>query len=137
MTTVYTAEVVSDGDGRNGIVHSDDGRLDLKLTAPGAPGGTNPEQLFAAGYAACFHSALRLSAREAGITLPDSRVHATVRLLRGDDGYRLAAELVAELPGTPTEVADRLVQQAHGRCPYSRAVAGNIEVIVRQEGPAR
>ncbi|GAA2555343.1 organic hydroperoxide resistance protein [Winogradskya consettensis] len=131
MTIVYTATVDSLGDGRSGTARSDDGRLEVTLTAPQQPGGTNPEQLFAAGYSACFHSALRLSAREAGITVPGSTVHATVHLIRDDNGYRLAADLVAVLPGIRADVATMLVGQAHQRCPYSRAVTGNIEVTVR------
>ncbi|MFI5844568.1 Ohr family peroxiredoxin [Catenuloplanes sp. NPDC051500] len=135
MTVVYTAEVRSAGDGRSGTARSTDGHLDVTLAPPAETGGsglgTNPEQLFAAGYAACFHSALRLSAREAGVAVPGSAVHASVSLIRGDDGYHLAVDLTAVLPGLNADVAAMLTAQAHRRCPYSRAVQDNITVQIR------
>jgi Ohr subfamily peroxiredoxin len=133
----YTAEATAIGDGRNGEVHSSDGVIDEKLAVPvemGGPGGlhTNPEQLFAAGFAACFHSALRLVARRAGITLgEDTTVHAKVGIGKNQSGdYELTVELVSTMPGVPDDKADELVQKAHHVCPYSNATRGNIEVTV-------
>ncbi|MEU0400261.1 organic hydroperoxide resistance protein [Streptomyces sp. NPDC006197] len=133
MTVLYTAEVVSSGDGRTGRVSSSDGVLELRLDAPKEVGGagerTNPEQLFAAGYAACFHSALRLSAREARVVLGgEPTVTARVHLERDDSGYGISADLTVRLPGVAPETARELVDRAHSRCPYSRAVRGNIRV---------
>jgi lipoyl-dependent peroxiredoxin len=133
MTVLYTAEVVSSGDGRKGRVNSSDGVLDLVLDAPKEVGGsgeqTNPEQLFAAGYAACFHSALRLSARETGVKLTqEPTVTARVHLERDDSGYGISADLTVRLPGIAAGTAQDLVDKAHARCPYSRAVRGNIRV---------
>jgi lipoyl-dependent peroxiredoxin len=137
MTQVlYTAEVTATGNGRDGEVVSSDGVIDEKLATPkemGGPGGahTNPEQLFAAGYAACFHSALRLVARQAKADLGDTTIDASVSLNRGDDGkFVLSAKLVAHLPGLDQGQADQLVAQAHQVCPYSNATRGNIEVTV-------
>ncbi|MET9632260.1 organic hydroperoxide resistance protein [Lentzea sp. NPDC006480] len=134
MSVVYTADVTSSGDGRKGSATSADGVLDLKLTSPkevgGSGEGTNPEQLFAAGWGACFHSALRLVARNAQADLTDSTVTVSVDLVKGDDGYHLGARIVALLPGLSQEQADDLVGQAHQRCPYSKATRGNIDVEV-------
>jgi Ohr subfamily peroxiredoxin len=131
---LYTTSVTSTG-GREGRVSSDDGVIDLELHAPkelGGPGGaTNPEQLFAAGYAACFHSALVLVASREGIDTSDSSVRGSVRF--GTDehgGYVLAVNLAAALPGVDADTVQRLVQRAHEVCPYSRATRGNIEVTV-------
>ncbi|GGO27360.1 organic hydroperoxide resistance protein [Microbispora rosea subsp. aerata] len=134
MPTLYTAEVASIGDGRNGEVRSSDGILRLPLRSPkevGGPGeAANPELLFAAGYAACFHSALRLAARESKTTLTDDTVTARVSLNRDDSGYHLGAEIVVSLPGLDRETAEALAAAAHGRCPYSKAVRGNVQVRV-------
>jgi Ohr subfamily peroxiredoxin len=134
---LYTAEVVAKGDGRNGEVVSSDGVIDEKLVTPkelGGAGGphTNPEQLFAAGYAACFHSALRLVAGQAKVKLgDDSTITAKVHLNRSDEGrFVLSATLTAHLPGLSQGQADQLVAQAHQVCPYSHATRGNIEVTV-------
>ncbi|MGW2300778.1 organic hydroperoxide resistance protein [Streptomyces sp. NPDC001809] len=134
MAVVYTAEVTSTGDGRNGAVRSSDGLLDLPLTSPKAVGGsgtaTNPEQLFAAGYAACFHSALRASARESKVALTDDTVVAAVGLHKEESGFHLSVVLTVELPGIDAAEARRLADAAHARCPYSKAVRGNVEVRV-------
>jgi Ohr subfamily peroxiredoxin len=136
MQVLYTAEAVAVGDGRNGEVRSSDGVLDEQLATPvelGGPGGdkTNPEQLFAAGYAACFHSALKVAARQAGVHLGETTVTAKVDLGRDDTGgFRLGATLVAHLPGVERAAADQLVAAAHRICPYSNATRGNIEVAV-------
>ncbi|MDT0487576.1 MULTISPECIES: organic hydroperoxide resistance protein [Streptomyces] len=134
MGVIYTAEVTSSGDGRKGRVRSSDGLLDAQLTSPKEVGGagdaTNPEQLFAAGWAACFHSALRMSARESKVVLNGDEVTAHVALNKGDSGFHLSAVIVVELPGLGVEVAHRLAADAHSRCPYSKAVSGNIGVEV-------
>jgi lipoyl-dependent peroxiredoxin len=133
----YTAEATAIGDGRNGEVHSSDGVIDEKLTVPtemGGPGGlhTNPEQLFAAGYAACFHGALRLVARQDGITLgEDTTVNAKVGIGPNESGgFGLTVELVSTMPGVAADKADELVLKAHQVCPYSNATRGNIDVKV-------
>jgi lipoyl-dependent peroxiredoxin len=134
MPVVYTANVVSSGDGRAGEVRSDDGKLAETLAPPQAFGGTgdgtNPEQLFAAGYAACFHSALRMAARQDSTTLTDDLVTVSVDLVRGDDGFHLAATILATLPGLDQAKADELVATAHQNCPYSKATRNNIDVTV-------
>ncbi|CAM4115568.1 organic hydroperoxide resistance protein [Kibdelosporangium persicum] len=133
---LYTAEATSKGDGRNGEVVSSDGVIDEKLATPkemGGPGGTytNPEQLFAAGYSACFHSALRLVARQAKADIGDTTVTASVTLNKDDnDKFVLSVKLAAHLPGLEQGRADQLVAQAHQVCPYSHATRGNIEVTV-------
>jgi Ohr subfamily peroxiredoxin len=138
-TTIYTASATATGEGRNGHIASSDGVLDLDLAVPremGGPGGalTNPEQLFAAGYAACFHSALKGVARQATVSLTDTAVVADVSFIRGDNGPQLAVALHVEIPGLAQAVAEDLVAQAHQLCPYSRATRGNIEVTLSTEG---
>jgi osmotically inducible protein OsmC len=129
---VYTAEATSTGEGRNGHVRTSDDRLDLELAMPSALGGTgegtNPEQLFASGYAACFHSALKFVALKQHIKLPGSAVTALVSLGPEGDAFALAVKLIVELPGFEREQALGLVQAAHQVCPYSRATDGNIGV---------
>jgi lipoyl-dependent peroxiredoxin len=133
MDTLYTAEATSWG-GREGRAASSDGVIDVQLAIPksmGGPGGeaTNPEQLFAVGYAACFHSALKLVARQAKVDVSESAVTARVSIGRDDTGgFGLAVELEAELPDVEHAVAEDLVAQAHQVCPYSKATRGNIEV---------
>jgi len=133
---LYTAEATATGNGRDGEVVSSDGVIDEKLATPkemGGPGGahTNPEQLFAAGYAACFHSALRLVARQAKVELGETTIKANVSLNKSDEGkFVLSAELVAHLPGLEQGLADQLVVQAHQVCPYSNATRGNIKVTI-------
>jgi osmotically inducible protein OsmC len=137
VDALYTAEATAIGDGRNGEVHSSDGVIDEKLTVPKEMGGegglhTNPEQLFAAGYAACFHSALRLVARQDKVELhDDTSVNAKVSIgPNGQGGVGLAVQLVSTLPGVDPAKADELVQRAHQVCPYSNATRGNIDVEV-------
>jgi osmotically inducible protein OsmC len=132
---IYTAVATARGDGRNGEVTSSDGVIDESLAIPkemGGPGGdkTNPEQLFAAGYSACFHSALQLVARQAKVALPDSTVTAEVSVLKQDVGFGLGVALNVSLPGLEQAQADQLVEQAHQVCPYSNATRGNIEVAL-------
>ncbi|MET9241194.1 organic hydroperoxide resistance protein [Nonomuraea sp. NPDC051941] len=137
MSALYTTEALSTGDGRNGHVRSLDGVLDEALAIPkdlGGPGGdrTNPEQLFAAGYAACFHNGLRLIAKGMGVELPESSVRSKVSLLpTGTGGFALAVSLTALLPGLEQPTADELVKATHQVCPYSNATRGNIEVTLK------
>ena len=132
---VYTAEALSTGAGRDGRVRTADGRLDLDLAAPvelgGAGDGANPELLFAAGYAACFHNSLRSVARMESIDPGETAVGARVVLGRTEAGdFRLAVQLEVVVPDLPLDQARRLAEAAHRRCPYSNAVRGNIEVTV-------
>lgn len=127
----YTAKVYVTG-GREGFGLSDDGHLKVTLTRPGglAP-GTNPEQLFAAGWAACFLSAMQHNARTMNIKLPeDTSINSEVDLGAGDSGYNLQARLNINLPGMQLEEAEKLVQAAHQTCPYSKATKGNINVDI-------
>ncbi|MBA2920845.1 Ohr family peroxiredoxin [Sphingomonas sp. MAH-20] len=130
--TLYTAHVHVTG-GREGAARSSDGRLALALAVPGSPGtGTNPEQLFAAGWSACFEGALGIAARSKGVTLPaDLAIDAEVDLRHGEDGYSLAARLNVSVPGLKPEIARQLIEAAHRTCPYSKAIKGNIDAIVR------
>ncbi|MFE2750472.1 organic hydroperoxide resistance protein [Actinosynnema sp. NPDC059335] len=136
MQVLYTAEAIAVGEGRNGEVRTSDGVIDEQLSMPkelGGPGGdkTNPEQLFAAGYAACFHSALKAAARQAKVKLGETTVTVKVDLGRnGDGGFQLAVELVAHLPGLERAEAERLTAAADLLCPYSNATRGNIEVAL-------
>jgi Ohr subfamily peroxiredoxin len=135
MESLYTAEALSTGAGRNGHVRSTDGRIDLELAPPKAMGGSgegaNPEQLFASGYAACFHSALQSVARVRKVEIQDSSVGALVHLgPDGEGGFRLAVELEIVLPGVDPEVAHDLAEAAHQVCPYSNATRGNIDVTL-------
>ncbi|HVW48826.1 MAG TPA: organic hydroperoxide resistance protein [Trinickia sp.] len=133
MSTLYTGKTHTTG-GRNGQSRSDDQRLDIKLSAPGSNGaGTNPEQLFAAGWSACFIGAMGRAAQEAGIALPpDTTVAAEVDLnMDTERGYFLAARLNVSLPGLDPAVAQSVVERAHQLCPYSKATRGNINATVR------
>jgi osmotically inducible protein OsmC len=128
---LYTAKVHTTG-GRGGASRSSDGRLDIKLSAPGTPDlGTNPEQLFAAGWSACFEGAMGLAARKMKIALPaDLAIDAEVDLNKADDAYFLRARLNVSLPGLAREVAQALTDTAHQTCPYSKAIRGNVEVVI-------
>jgi lipoyl-dependent peroxiredoxin len=135
MNALYTAEALSTGAARNGNVRTSDGKLDLGLSMPVAMGGngegTNPEQLFAAGYAACFHSALQLVARESEADVTDSAVGARVAIGPTDaGGFGLAVTLEVTLPNVSRDVALDLTEKAHQVCPYSNATRGNIEVAL-------
>lgn len=131
IKTLYTANVHVTG-GRDGAARSSDGRLDLKLSVPGGPGqGTNPEQLFATGWSACFEGAMAHAARAKGIELPDDlAIDAEVSLRQGEDGFSLAARLNVSAPGLDVEVARQLIDAAHRTCPYSKAIKGNIDAVV-------
>lgn len=129
--TLYTANVHVTG-GRDGVARSSDGRLDLRLSSPGGPGqGVNPEQLFAAGWSACFEGAMAIAAKMQGVTLPgDLAIDAEVDLRSGDGGFSLAARLNVHAPGLAPDVAQRIIDAAHDTCPYSKAIKGNIDAIV-------
>ena len=128
---LYTAKTRTSG-GRDGVSRSSDGRLDVRLSSPGTPqSGTNPEQLFAAGWSACFISALKAEAAKAHVALPaDFAIDAEVDLGITEGAYGLAARLSVRLPGLDRAVAQRLVDAAHHTCPYSRATQGNIDVSI-------
>jgi Ohr subfamily peroxiredoxin len=130
---VYTARATAEG-GRKGHARSDDGILDLALTAPketGGPGtGTNPEQLFAAGYSACFQGALGLVAKKQGIDTSASLVEAAVGFGPEGDSFAITVDITATIPGVDAETAQQLVEAAHEVCPYSKATRGNVPVTV-------
>lgn len=135
MESLYTAESLSTGHGREGRVKTADGKLDLNLAPPselgGSGTGTNPEQLFAAGYAACFHSALHSVARSRKIKIENSSVGGRVHLHRdGDSGFKLSVELEVVIPEMDHAQAQELADAAHQVCPYSNATRGNIDVAV-------
>lgn len=135
MKVLYTAEVTATGDGRNGHVTSTDKLIDVDVARPvemgGAGGATNPEQLFAAGYSACFHSALRRVAQMAGVDVTGSQVTARVGIgAIGEGRFGLTAALDISLPAVPREEGENLVQRAHQVCPYSNATRNNIDVTV-------
>jgi lipoyl-dependent peroxiredoxin len=135
VKTLYTAEALATGEGRDGHGRTSDGKLDLDLATPpelgGSGNGTNPEQLFAIGYAACFHSALRLVARAEKADVSDSAVGARVSLGQLDNGgFGLAVELEISLPNLDHDSAQRLTEKAHQVCPYSNATRGNIDVTL-------
>lgn len=129
---LYTAKTHTTG-GRDGASKSSDGRLEVKLTSPGKPGdGTNPEQMFAAGWSACFLGALAAVASKKKITLPDDRaIDAEVDLGTNESSYLIRARLNVSLPGMDQAQAKELVEAAHQVCPYSKATRGNIEVEVK------
>src|SRR5688572_12699664 len=128
---LYTAQAHTTG-GRDGASRTSDGRLDVKLSNPGAVGGgTNPEQLFAAGWSACFMSAIGLAAAQRKVALPaDRAIDAEVDLGTNEGGYALRARLNVSLPGLDREIAQALVDAAHQTCPYSKATRGNIDVAI-------
>ena len=134
MRVVYRTPTVTSTGGRDGRVRSADGFIDLQVAIPkemGGPGGkTNPEELFAAGYAACFHSAVKRVAAERKVAIGNSLVEAHVGIGPGDSGpgFTLAVELRVVLPVADTDAAKQVVQAAHVLCPYSNATRGNIEV---------
>lgn len=135
MKTLYTAEATVTGEGRDGHARSSDGVLDVELAVPsemgGAGGATNPEQLFAAGYAACFHSALRTIARRERTELGESTITAQVGLGTTENrGFGLEVTLTVDLPGFERDEAQRLVEAAHQVCPYSNATRGNVDVTL-------
>ncbi len=136
IEVVYTTESTATGGGRDGHVKSADGRIDLDTRPPkvmgGSGEGTNPEQLFSAGYAACFLGALRLVAGKAKVKLDDA-TNVSVEIGFGKDsegGFGISGKVVGYLPGLDQSAADDLVHQAHQVCPYSKATRGNIDVDI-------
>ncbi|WP_233233191.1 organic hydroperoxide resistance protein [Bordetella sp. LUAb4] len=128
---IYTGKTHTTG-GREGYAKSDDGRLDTKLSPPGSQGaGTNPEQLFAAGWSACFIGAMGRAAKELNVTVPaDVAVDAEVDLCSGEGGFFLQARLNVSLPGLEREKAQAVIDAAHQLCPYSKLSRGNINVTL-------
>ncbi|MBK6293255.1 MAG: organic hydroperoxide resistance protein [Rhodoferax sp.] len=133
-TVIYKAHATATG-GRDGTVKSSDGLLDLKLSVPremgGAGGGVNPEQLFAAGYSACFIGAMKFVAGLQKVAMPaDASINATVGIGKIPAGFGIEVQMVVSLPGMDRDVAQALVNKAHEVCPYSNATRGNIEVNI-------
>ena len=128
---LFTAKVHTTG-GRDGTSRSSDGHLDVKLSSPVSAGvGTNPEQLFAAGWSACFEGAMGLAARKMKVALPaDTAIDAQVDLCLTDGAYFLQARLNVKIPGVARDVAQAVVDAAHQTCPYSKATRGNIDVMI-------
>ncbi|MGW6642878.1 organic hydroperoxide resistance protein [Streptomyces sp. A244] len=130
---LYTAVATAEN-GRDGRVATDDGKLDVVVNPPkemgGSGAGTNPEQLFAAGYSACFQGALGVVAREEGADLTGSTVTAKVGLGRNGDGFGIIVEISADIPEVDRGTARSLIEKAHGVCPYSKATRGNITVTL-------
>ena len=134
---ILATETASATAGREGKATSADGKINLQLSPPGSHGaGTNPEQLFAAGYSACFGGAIGAAASLANIPLKmaDIKVTATVRLHKDDDGFHIDASLDCELAGIDQQQASELVAKAHTICPYSKATHGNIDVTLFANG---
>jgi len=131
-TVLYTAKAHTTGGREGGASRTSDGRLDVKLSVPGTPGiGTNPEQLFAVGWSACFLSAVKLVASKMKVKLPpDVAIDPEVDLCTGEDGYSLRARLNVSLPGVERLVGKTMLEQAHQICPYSKATRGNIDVEI-------
>jgi Ohr subfamily peroxiredoxin len=132
VKVLYTAKAHTTGGREGGASRTSDGRLDVKLSVPGTPGnGTNPEQLFAVGWSACFTSAVKIVAAQMKVKLPpDMAIDSEVDLCTGDDGYFLQARLNASLAGLEREVPQSILDGAHQTCPYSKATRGNIDVAI-------
>jgi lipoyl-dependent peroxiredoxin len=129
---LYTAKTHTTGGRENGAARSSDGRLDIKISPPGSPRpGTNPEQLFAAGWSACFEGAMGVAAKKLKLALPaDAAIDAEVDLCMAGDQYFIQARLNVSLPGMDRASAQALVDAAHQICPYSKATRGNIDVAI-------
>jgi osmotically inducible protein OsmC len=129
---LYTAKTHTVGGREGGSSRTSDGRLDVKLSVPGTPGeGTNPEQLFAAGWSSCFFSAMKIVAGQMKVRLPaDAAIDAEVDLSLTGDAFSLQARLNVSLPGLDRQIAQGLVEGAHQICPYSKATRGNINVEI-------
>ncbi len=130
---LYTAKTHTTGGRENGVSRSSDGQLDVRLSSPGSNRiGTNPEQLFAAGWSACFESAITLIARKKHIALPNGvTIDAEVDLNLSDGGYSLGARLNVGIPEVERNIAQSLVDEADSICPYSKATRGNIDVSIK------
>lgn len=132
VKVLYTAKTHTTGGREGGASRTSDGRLDVKLSTPGAPGnGTNPEQLLAAGWSSCFLSAIKIIASQKKVRLQsDPVIDAEIDLCSGDDGYSLRARLNVSLPGLDREVAQSLLDAAEQTCPYSKATRGNVDTAI-------
>ncbi len=130
MTVLYTAHATGTG-GREGAVSTDNKALDLKIAKPGSSAGTNPEQLFACAYAACFGGAVGAVAKNNGVDASAAKVHADVTLNKDDSGFFIGATLNVDLPGVEKATAEKIVKEAHEMCPYSKATRGNIKVELK------
>jgi len=130
---LYTAKTHTTGGRENGHAKSSDGQLEVRLSTPGTNRpGTNPEQLFAAGWSACFEGAMQFVARSRKITLPpETAIDAEVDLNQGEGGFFLKARLNVSIPGVERSLAEEIVAQAHQVCPYSKATRGNIQVDLK------
>ena len=137
---LYIAHAHATGGRTGGGVRTDDGKLDVPVEPPteigGSGEGTNPEQLFAAGYAACFLSALKLVSAKRDVPADDASVHADVDLLSEGRDFKLAVSLRVAMPGVEPEQAQKMADNAHAVCPYSNATRGNIDVDLSVEEPA-
>jgi osmotically inducible protein OsmC len=129
---LYTAKTHTTGGREHGVSRSSDGHLDIRLSTPGVAGiGTNPEQLFAAGWSACFEGAMGIAARKRKIKLPeDLAIDAEVDLNLDEGAFFLRARLNVSVPDMDREVAQTLLNEAHQTCPYSKAIRGNVEVVI-------
>ena len=132
VKVLYTAKAHTTGGREGGASRTSDGRLDVKLSTPGAPGnGTNPEQLLAAGWSSCFLSAIKIIASQKKVRLQtDPVIDTEIDLCAGDDGYSLRARLNVSLPGLDREVAQSLLDAAEQTCPYSKATKGNVDTAI-------
>ena len=132
LKVLYTAKTQTIGGRENGWSRSSDGHLDIRLSPPGTAGsGANPEQLFAAGWSACFEGAMGIAARKMKISLPtDLGIDAEVDLCLDEGAFFLRARLMVSLPGLQRDLAQDLVEAAHQTCPYSKAVRGNVDVAI-------
>ena len=130
---IYTAKVHTTGGRDGGTSRSSDGRLDIRHALPSSSvGGTNPEQLFAAGWSACFESAMATAARRMKVTLPpELAIDAEVDLMLVGDVYEIQARLNVDLPGVARDVAQGLIDAAHHNCPYSKATRGNVNAEIK------
>jgi lipoyl-dependent peroxiredoxin len=129
---IYTGKTHTTGGRDGGLSRSSDGNLDIKLSTPGkSEAGTNPEQLFAAGWSACFIGAMRIAAGKMKVRFPEAgAVDAEVDLTSGGEGYFLKARLNVSLPGVDRKIAEAMVEAAHQTCPYSKATRGNVNVVI-------
>ena len=134
MSIIYTAHATSTG-GRNGTSQTDDGKINVLLSSPGTDGaGTNPEQLFATGYAACFGGAAQYMAKQQGLDMGDITIKCDVNLHKDDNGFHISAAMDVQLPSLDHDSAVKLVKATHDFCPYSRATRGNINVALKVNG---
>jgi Ohr subfamily peroxiredoxin len=129
---IYTAKTHTTGGRESGVSRSSDGRLDVKLSLPGSPrNGTNPEQLFAAGWSACFESAIGIVAHKQKIALPEIAIDAEIDLHLADGEYFISARFNISLPGVDRDVAESLIKEAERICTYTKATRGNVDAVFK------